>query len=111
MSVRRSVLVAVIIAATGAVVWRTWPRPAVTIEIAQGGAATVDGAALPETLFVAAQGRATTVRVVNGDTLRHALGIFAADAGATTDFTITYPGTYGGACSAHPSGSLTYVVR
>lgn len=108
---RRDVLVLGILAATGAVAWLTWPRPAVTIAIAAGGMATVDGAPLPETLFVAARGRATTVRVVNGDTVRHALGMFAADAGATTDFTITYPGTYGGACSAHPSGSLTYVVR
>lgn len=111
MSVRRSVLLLAIVAVTGGVAWWTWPRPAVTIAIAKGGVATVDGAALPETLFVAAQGRATTVRVVNADTVRHALGMFAADAGATTDFTITYPGTYGGACSAHASGSLTYVVR
>lgn len=111
MSVRRSALVLAVVAVTGAVTWFTWPRPAVTIAIARGGVATVDGTALPDTLFVAAQGRATTIRVVNGDTLRHALGMFAADAGATTDFIITYPGTYGGACSAHPSGSLTYVVR
>jgi hypothetical protein len=27
------------------------------------------------------------------------------------DFTIAYPGTYGGACSAHRTGNLTYVVR
>ena len=51
------------------------------------------------------------VRVVNADTVRHSLALFAADAGATVDFTITYPGTYGGTCSAHKSGNLTYVVR
>jgi hypothetical protein len=51
------------------------------------------------------------VRVVNRDTVRHALALFAADAGATVDYTIPRPGTYGGACSAHPTGALTYLVR
>ncbi len=111
MSVGRSALILGVVAATALVTWSTWPRPAVRIDIARGGAATVDGAPLPETLYIAARGRSTVVRVVNRDTLRHALALFAADAGATVDFTITYPGTYGGACSTHPSGSLTYVVR
>lgn len=111
MSVRRSLVLAAMTGVTGAVAWATWPRPAVRIDIAPGGRATVDGAPLPETLFIAARGRSTVVRVVNRDTLRHALALFAADAKATVDFTITYPGTYGGACSAHPSGNLTYVVR
>jgi hypothetical protein len=111
VSASRSVAAAAVVAVTGLIAWSTWPRPSVEIRIALGGAATVDGAPLPETLFVAARGRSTVVRVVNADTLRHALALFAADAGATVDFTIAYPGTYGGACSAHPSGNLTYVVR
>ena len=111
MSASRSVALAAIIALAALVAWYTWPRPSVRIDIARGGAATVGGAALPETLFIAARGRNTVVRVVNADTVRHSLALFAADAGATVDFTITYPGTYGGACSAHKSGNLTYVVR
>jgi hypothetical protein len=49
--------------------------------------------------------------VVNADTIRHQLALFGADAGATRDFSIQYPGIYGGTCSTHPSGNLTYVVR
>lgn len=111
MSASRSVGLVAVVAVTAVVAWYTWPRPAVEIRIARGGAATVAGAPLPETLFVAARGRRTVVRVVNEDTLRHSLALFAADAGRTVDYTIAYPGTYGGSCSAHPSGSLTYVVR
>lgn len=111
MSVSRSLVVLAIVAATAFTAWSTWPRPSVVIRIAAGGAATVDGAPLPETLYVAARGRRTVVRVVNADTLRHSLALFAADARSTTDFTIAYPGTYGGTCSAHASGNLTYVVR
>jgi len=100
-----------VIVAVGVAVWFTWPRASVTIRIAQGGTATVDGEALPETIFVRARGRSTVIRVVNTDTVRHQLALFGADAGETRDFTIAYPGTYGGACSAHPTGNLTYVVR
>lgn len=101
----------VVVAVAGGVAWLTWPRPSVTIEIAPGGRATVEGRALPETLVIAARGRSTVVRVVNRDTVHHQLALFGADANSTRDFTIAYPGTYGGACSAHPSGNLTYVVR
>jgi hypothetical protein len=51
------------------------------------------------------------IRVVNRDTLRHQLALFGADPGETRDYTIAYPGTYGGVCSTHPTGNLTYVVR
>ncbi|MCC7003897.1 MAG: hypothetical protein IT357_17210 [Gemmatimonadaceae bacterium] len=102
-------MIVVLVAVT--VAWMFWPRPSVRIEIAPGGIATVDGDAMPETLFIAARGRSTVVRVVNRDTVRHQLALFGADAGATVDFTIAYPGTYGGSCSAHPAGSLTYVIR
>ena len=108
---RRSLAVLGIIGASAAVTWLTWPRPSVRIDIAPGGAATIDGAPLPETLLVRARGGGAVIRVVNHDTLRHALALFAADAGATVDYRIRTPGTYGGSCSAHPSGNLTYVVR
>lgn len=94
-----------------AAAWVFWPRPSLRIDIAPGGIATVGGAAMPETLLIAARGRSTVVRVVNRDTVRHQLALFGADAGATVDFTIAFPGTYGGSCSAHPTGSLTYVIR
>ena len=111
MSASRSLSILAVVAAASGVAWWTWPRPSVRIDIAPGGRATVAGAPLPETLFVKARGRRTVIRVVNRDTVRHSLAVFGAAAGETRDFTIAYPGTYGGTCSAHPSGALTYVVR
>lgn len=110
-SLSRGLTLASIVLLVAAVTWWTWPRPAVTIRIAPGGVATVAGAALPETLFIKARGRSTTIRVVNGDSTRHQLALFGAAAGETKDFTISYPGTYGGVCSTHPSGNLVYVVQ
>ncbi|HVH40255.1 MAG TPA: hypothetical protein VM764_09530 [Gemmatimonadaceae bacterium] len=100
-----------VVAAAGTAAWLSWPRPSVVIAIAPGGVATVDGKALPETLFVKARGRSTVIRVENADSVRHQLALFGADANETRDFTIAYKGTYGGACSAHPTGNLTYVVQ
>jgi hypothetical protein len=111
VSASRSVTLAAIVAVVGLLAWFTWPRPSVTINIALGGVATVNGAALPETLYVSSRGRSTKIRVVNADTVRHQLALFGASAGETRDFTIQYPGTYGGTCSTHPSGNLTYVVQ
>ena len=111
MSVARSAAVAALVATVAALAWYTWPHPSVVIRIAAGGVATVNGVALPETIFVKARGRSTLIRVVNADTVRHQLALFGAAAGETRDFTIQYPGTYGGTCSTHPSGNLTYVVR
>ena len=111
MSVSRSLSIGIIVTSVAALTWWTWPRPAVTILIAQGGTATVNGAVLPETLFIKSRGRNTVIRVVNNDSTRHQLALFGADAGETRDFSITYPGTYGGVCSTHPSGNLTYVVK
>lgn len=111
MSVSRSVTVGLVVLVVAAVTWWTWPRPSVVIRITPGGVATVNGSALPETLFVKARGRSTVLRVVNGDSIRHQLALFSAEAGETRDFTIAYPGTYGGVCSTHPSGNLTYVVQ
>ncbi|MFM8302654.1 MAG: hypothetical protein ACKN99_08955 [Gemmatimonadota bacterium] len=107
----RAVIAVLIVIVTGLAAWVLWPRPAVRIDIAAGGIATVDGQPLPETLFVAARGRQTVIRVVNADTTRHALALFTAEPQSTMDYTISTPGTYGGACSTHPSGNLVYVVR
>lgn len=107
----RRIAVTAVVVMVGSLAWFTWPRASVVIRIAPGGVATVNGNALPETLFVRARGRSTVVRVVNADTVRHQLALFGADAGTTSEYTIAYPGTYGGVCSAHPSGNLTYVVQ
>lgn len=111
MSASRSLTLGSVVLAMAALTWWTWPRPAVTIDIAPGGNATVGGQPLPETLFVKARGRGTVIRVVNRDSTRHQMALFGANAGETREFTITYPGTYGGVCSTHPSGNLTYVVQ
>ncbi len=105
------VVASLIVLVTGFAAWVLWPRPAVRIDIAAGGVATVDGRPLPETLFVAARGRQTVIQVVNADTARHALALFTAEPQTTMEYTISTPGTYGGACSTHPSGNLVYVVR
>ena len=107
----RGVSATIIVITMAALTWWSWPRPAVTISIAPGGTATVNGEVLPETLFIKSRGRNTVVRVVNSDSTRHQLALFGADAGETREFTIPYPGTYGGVCSTHPSGNLTYVVQ
>lgn len=94
----------------------TWPRPAVDIRIPEGGVAEVHGRfwrvqTLPETIFVSAGGR-PRVRITNRDSIQHRLGLFAADAGETVEYTLPQPGAYTGACSAHPTSStLTFVVR
>lgn len=111
MSASRNLVVLGVVAAAATVAWLTWPRPSVVIDIAPGGAATVRGVPLPETLYVRARGRSTVVRVVNADTIRHQMAVFGAAAGETRDYTIAYPGTYGGTCTAHPTGNLTYVVQ
>lgn len=115
--VRRALGIAGAVAATALAAWWTWPHPDLELEVAPGGGgAVVDRLGrrrpLPDTLFLQARGRETTVRVVNHDTRPAALGIFAAQPGEARDFTIATPGVYGGYCSAHPSRKrLTYVVR
>lgn len=114
---RRALTVAGVLAATALAAWWTWPRPDLELDVARGGVgAVVDRfgrrAPLPDTLYVQARGRETTVRVVNHDTAATTLGIFTARPGEARDFTIATPGVYGGYCSAHPTRRrLTYVVR
>lgn len=105
-----------VIAITAVAAVATWPRPAVDIRIPEGGIAKVHRRfwrvqALPETIFVAAGGR-PRVRITNADSIPHRLGLFAANAGETVEYTLPQPGAYTGQCSAHPTSStLTFVVR
>jgi len=97
-------------------IWLVSDRPALQIDVERGGHAFVRGmfseAALPETIYVHAVGSHTVIRIANRDTVRHHLGLFDVDAGQTRDFTIAYPGVFGGFCSAHPtSKQLVYVVE
>jgi hypothetical protein len=113
---RRAGTLVVVLLVTGLAVLATWPRPAVDIRIPRGGLASVHGrfgrvTALPETIVVAAGGR-PRVRITNADTIEHRLGLFAAPAGESVEYTLPQPGTYTGLCSAHAtSETLTFVVR
>lgn len=114
--VRHAVQLLAVVAGTSGVAWVTWPRPAVDIVVGTDGLAEVRSrfgraAALPETIVVAAGGR-PRIRITNADTISHRLGLFAAPAGQSVEYTLPQPGTYTGACSAHPSSeTLTFVVR
>jgi hypothetical protein len=113
---KRAAQLAAVVIATGAAVMVSWPRPAVDIRIPPGGIAQIHKSfwrvtALPETIVVAAGGR-PRVRISNSDSIAHRLGLFSAAAGETMEYTLPQPGTYTGACSAHPtSETLTFVVR
>ena len=97
--------------------WWAWPRPALELRVELGGRGVVVDrwgrtTPLPETVFVAATGRNTRVRVDNRDTTYQTLGIFGAAAGSVRSFSVPLPGAYGGFCSAHTSsGTITYVVQ
>ncbi len=113
---RRSIQIAAILVACVIAIWLVSDRPALQIDVERGGHAFVRGmfseAALPETIYVHAVGSHTVIRIANRDTVRHHLGLFDVDAGQTRDFTIAYPGVFGGFCSAHPtSKQLVYVVE
>jgi hypothetical protein len=113
--VRRSAWIATLVAACAAAFWLL-SRPAVEIDVDRGGRAFVRGlfsrTPLPETLYVRAVGSHTVIRLVNRDTIKAQLGIFDARAGETRDFTVAYPGTFSGYCSAHPaSRQIVYVIE
>ncbi len=101
---------------TAVAVMVSWPRPAVDIRIPPGGLAQIHKSfwrvtALPETIVVASGGR-PRVRISNTDSIAHRLGLFSAAPGETVEYTLPQPGTYTGACSAHPTReTLTFVVR
>jgi plastocyanin len=52
-----------------------------------------------------------TVVVVNEDDRAHVVGPFSVRAGETTSYTFDEPGRYLGACSVHPDGEITILVR
>jgi hypothetical protein len=114
--VRRSGALVAVILAVALAMWLVWDRPAVEIRVERGGHAFVRGlfseTPLPETVYVRAVASHTVIRIANMDTVRHHLGIFDANPGETRDFTVAYPGTFGGACSAHTaSKQLVYVIE
>jgi len=116
MSVPRVATIAVIALATAGVVWYTWPRPDTLIRVQRGGVAVVTDAfgrdqPLPDTVVVGGSGSKRKIRVVNEDTVQHRLAMFTVPAGEQTEYTVP-PGTFGGACSAHPTKKqLTFVIR
>jgi hypothetical protein len=115
---RRTLLLAVIAAATALAVWATWPRPAMTIEVDVGGAAferrtslllLTDRVPLGDTVAIRAAAR---VRVINSDTATASLGVLSARAGE--DLTLRVPadtGTYVLDCTAHPGRPMTWIIR
>lgn len=114
---RRAGMVACIVLGTALASWLAWPRPALHLRVELGGRGVIVDrwgrtTPLPETVFVAAQGRNTKVRVENRDTTYQTLGIFGAAANSERNFSVPLPGAYGGFCSAHAaSESITYVVE
>jgi hypothetical protein len=116
VSLSRIATVAALAAVTAAGVWFTWPRPDTLIRVQRGGVAVVENAlgramALPDTVFVGGAGGRRTIRIVNEDTVQHRLAMFTVEAGAQSEYTVPL-GTFGGACSAHPTKTqLTFVIK
>lgn len=63
---------------------------------------------LPRTLEVAVGDR---LEIVNLDAVTHEVGPYTVAAGQTLRQTFTSVGTLEGACTLHPSGTITIVVR
>lgn len=116
-ALRRGATLAGVILLTVAASWWAWPRPALDLRVERGGRAVIvdrwgRATPLPETVYVAASGRTTRVRVDNRDTTYQTLGIFGAAANSVRTFSVPLPGVYGGYCSAHASsGQITYLVQ
>jgi len=111
---RRAFTVVAVVAAASLMAWLTWPRPDLLIRIAEGGTARIvtllGSRPLSDTLWLRAAGP-VQVRIENGDTVTHRLGIFGVPRRHTSQYTISQPGVYSGFCSTHPGRRLTYVVR
>ena len=116
MNARRLLSLSALLVGTAAAVWWTWPRPDTLIRVQRGGVAVISDAfgrdtPLPDTVRVGGSGAKRKIRVVNEDTMQHRLAMFTVPAGGQTDYTVP-PGTFGGACSAHPSKKqLTFVIQ
>lgn len=109
-------MVFAVVAVTAGLAWFSWPRPDTLIRVTRGGVTMVTDAygrtaPLGDTVFVRGGGARRTIRVVNEDTVKHQLAMFNIPAGEQTEYTVP-PGTFGGACSAHPTSThLTFVIR
>ncbi len=105
-----------VIAVSAGLAWLSWPRPDTLIRVTRGGTAMVTDAygrttPLSDTVYVRGSGARRTIRVVNEDSVPHQLAMFSVPAGTHTEYTVP-PGTFGGACSAHPASRyLTFVIR
>jgi hypothetical protein len=116
MNLRRTLVLNGLLLATAGLVWWTWPRPDTLIRVQRGGIAVITDALgrdtpLPDTVRVGGRGAKRKIRVVNEDTIQHRLAMFTVPAGEETEYTVP-PGTFGGACSAHPTKKqLTFVIR
>lgn len=116
MTLRQLATIGAVVLGTAAVAWLTWPRPDTLIRVQRGGVAVITDALgrdrpLPDTVFVGGSGGKRKIRVVNEDTMQHRLAMFTIPAGEQTDYSVP-PGTFGGACSAHPTKKqLTFVIR
>lgn len=101
---------------TAAAAWFSWPRPDTLIRIRADGSPVVTDmfgrdTPLPDTVFVGGSGAKRTIRVINEANREHRLAMFTVPAGEQTEYTVP-PGTFGGACSAHPDNrTLTFVIR
>ncbi len=116
-ALRRGAIVVGLISLTGLASWWAWPRPALELRIEPGGQGLIVDrwgrtTPLPETVYVAATGRNTRVRIDNRDSTYQTLGIFGAAAHSVRRYSVPLPGAYGGFCSAHKdSKQITYVVQ
>ncbi|MCC7054163.1 MAG: hypothetical protein IT355_12935 [Gemmatimonadaceae bacterium] len=113
---RRFAAMAGVLVLTLVATWWAWPRPAVELRVELGGRGVVVDwfgrtTALPETIRVSARGRNTRIRIENRDTTFQSLGMFGVAANSTRSFSVPLPGSYGGYCSAHPTGQITYLVQ
>lgn len=116
MTAPRVAVLFAVVALSAALAWFSWPRPDTLIRVTRGGVAMVTDAygqtaPLGDTVYVRGGGARRTIRVVNDDTVNHRLAMFSIPAGEQTEYTVP-PGTFGGACSAHPiSKHLTFIIR
>ena len=113
---RRAALIAGVVVLTALASWWAWPRPALRMRVELGGRGVIvdrwgTTTPLPETVYVAATGRATRIHVDNRDTTFQTLGMFSAPARSKRNYRVE-PGTFAGFCSAHAaSKTITFVVQ
>lgn len=109
-------MIAGVVGLTAVASWWAWPRPALRLRVELGGQGVIvdrwgKTRPLPETVYVAATGRATRISVDNRDTTFQTLGMFSAPAGSRRSYRVE-PGTFAGFCSAHAaSKTITFVVQ